>query len=516
MRAWIGFLLTFALVACWLGAGASTSPLGIGYLDYPVTAQDEAVYSHAAIAMVESGEWSTPTFLGRFFLYKPPLIYWLSGASAKLFGVSALALRLPSILAAAFTAGLVFVWVAGAASWWRAAIAVCLLIASPLYVELGRRNMTDAIVMASITGAAWAVARSRLSAVAVCIVVGVLCKSLAGLIPLLIMGISWLASTKRPPLKRVIAVAALGLLIAAPWFLYQWETHRRWFEAEFIGVELLAYGASAPPQTTAESALEFYARRLGMGSLMLCVLVLLSAPALVKAVLSKTRSAGSVALVAAIAVMTAAILSYQYRNATYLLPLLPLLAIAAATYAPAWGFAAIALVGLVSGRIEQPGRDASMLQMAEGYCEMRRGNELIVIGIDDDFSISTLPLAGLRYAIQGALRGEGQVTLDFRRMGVILSIAEFNDLAGARARYAPKLLAWGLPNDTALGGVIGWERGDELAELVKANPERDFLFGKGEPPSAGTHRSVVGSGATLLLSHHALPRANAPRRACRL
>ena len=133
------------LVCAWLLAGpAPLPPLGTGYLDYPVTAQDEAVYSHAAIAMVESGDWSTPTFLGRFFLYKPPLLYWLSGASAKLFGVSAWSLRLPSILAAALTAGLVFVWVRGdTKSQWRAAVAVLLLAMSPLYTELGRRNMTD-------------------------------------------------------------------------------------------------------------------------------------------------------------------------------------------------------------------------------------------------------------------------------------------------------------------------------------------------------------------------------------
>ena len=139
-------------------------------MDFPVTAQDEAVYSHAAIAMDESGDWSTPTFMGRFFLYKPPLLYWLSGLSIKLFGVSAWALRLPSILAAAFTAGLVFVWVLGAANRWRATLAVVFLVTCPLFRELGRRNMTDALIMFVIVATAWLLARGKpLEALAACI-----------------------------------------------------------------------------------------------------------------------------------------------------------------------------------------------------------------------------------------------------------------------------------------------------------------------------------------------------------
>ena len=482
------------------------------------------MYSHAAIAMAESGDWSTPTFLGRFFLYKPPLLYWLSGLSIKLFGVSAWALRFPSILAAAFTAGLVFVWVLGAANWWRATLAVVFLASCPLFRELGRRNMTDALIMFVIITSAWLLARRKpLDALAACIAVGVLSKSIAGLIPIMIAGLWWLlTTTKRPPLRRLILVSGLGLLIAAPWFVFQWEAHRRWFEAEFIGVELLAYGASAPPQTSAESTTQFYATRLFANSPFLCLLTLLAIPVIVS-VLRRSRQPELMALLSSIAVMAAAILAFQYHNATYLLPLLPLLAIAAVSYAPAWGLAVAGLAWVwmtsgLAGRVEKtPPRAPAVLRLAEEYCAMQRGSELIVVGIDDDFSISTLPLPKLRYAMQGAARNEGQVTLDFRRMGIVQPVAEFN--AGEhQARYSAELRNWGLPNDDALGTVIAWERPEELVELVRANPDRDFLFPKGEPPSTETHhRKVAGNGgATLLLSHRALPRAKPPGRACRL
>ena len=49
-----------------------------------ITAQDEALCAHTAIDMVARGDWATPHFMGRFALYKPPLLYWVSGLSAKL------------------------------------------------------------------------------------------------------------------------------------------------------------------------------------------------------------------------------------------------------------------------------------------------------------------------------------------------------------------------------------------------------------------------------------------------
>ena len=520
MPARIGFLVTFAIVAWLLSAGASSSAPGIGRLDGAITAQDEAVYSHAAIRMVETDEWSTPMFMGRFFLYKPPLLYWLSGASAKLFGVSAWALRLPSILAASLTAGLVVVWVLGAASWWRALVAALLLIACPLFVELGKRNMTDAVVMAAIVASAWLLAhRKPIEALAACIAIGILCKSIAGLIPILISGAWWLAATRRPPLKRVMLTAGLGLLIAAPWFVYQWETHRRWFEAEFIGVELLAYGASAPPQTSTEFAPFFYAVRLWENSRSLCLLFLAALPAFAAA-LRQRQSSGALALGCAIAVMTAAILGYQYRNATYLLPLWPLLAVAGALYAPSWALlAAPTLLILAPAPIAKSGDDGrAVVQLAEEYCELNRGNELIVVDVPDNFSVSTMPLARLRYAIKGVtVQDPGQITLDFRRMGIILPVSEFNE--HTRARYWDELRPWGLPNDDALGSVIGWDRPDDLAQLIREHGQSDLLFASGERPSAAaeTHRTMTSKqGPSLLLSHHVLPRAIPRRRACRL
>lgn len=490
-------------------AGAADPPPGIG-------AQDEAVYSHAAIGMAERGDWLTPRFLGRFFLYKPPLVYWLSAASAKLLGVSAWALRLPSVLASALTVGIVFVWVCSAAGWLRALAAVVLVGASALFVDLSRRNMTDAVVTLTIVAAAWMLARGGPSWVlAICVAAGVLSKSIAGLIPLLIASVWWLAAPVRPRLARLAVAAGLGLLAAAPWFVYQFVVHRQWFLGEFLGVELLAYGASRPPQPGSGGALGFYLPRLAIDSPVLVLLVGFSLGAIVKA-LRTERTPRLTALLSALAVMMAALLAYQYHNVTYLMPLIPLLAIAAAEYAPAWGLialAAIPVLFLVRG--DSGPRIPTAVLLAEQYCDMQRGNELIVVGAGDEFSISTLPLAGLRYAIPAARRHEGQVTLDFASMGIVLPVAEFNQLAAARLRYAPRLRGWGLPDDAALGSVIDWGSAEELTELVAGNPDRDFLFEDGIPAPASPHRHLRAGGAMLLLAGRALRRGPS-QRACRL
>src|SRR5262245_36767984 len=85
-------------------AGDYVDPVG------RVTAQDEALYSNSASRMAQHGGWLTPEFMGRYALYKPPLLPWIAGFSARLFGVSRIGLRLPVALLCSLALGLVFLW----------------------------------------------------------------------------------------------------------------------------------------------------------------------------------------------------------------------------------------------------------------------------------------------------------------------------------------------------------------------------------------------------------------------
>ncbi len=66
---------------------------GRAVIDY-----DEGYYSQAALHMAERGDWVTPYANGVRFLEKPPLMYWLTGASFRLFGFNEFALRLPTAI----------------------------------------------------------------------------------------------------------------------------------------------------------------------------------------------------------------------------------------------------------------------------------------------------------------------------------------------------------------------------------------------------------------------------------
>src|ERR1035441_3513168 len=97
-------------------AGDTIDPVG------KIAAQDEAYYANQAIAMAHDGGWLTPRFMGRYALFKPPLLVWAAAVSAKLFGVSRLSLRLPVALFCALALGLIFLWAGELAGWQAGAV----------------------------------------------------------------------------------------------------------------------------------------------------------------------------------------------------------------------------------------------------------------------------------------------------------------------------------------------------------------------------------------------------------
>lgn len=72
------------------------SSAGRGVIDY-----DEGYYAQAALNMAVHGDWVTPYADGVRFLEKPPLLYWVTAVSFKLFGINEFALRLNPMAIAA-------------------------------------------------------------------------------------------------------------------------------------------------------------------------------------------------------------------------------------------------------------------------------------------------------------------------------------------------------------------------------------------------------------------------------
>jgi 4-amino-4-deoxy-L-arabinose transferase-like glycosyltransferase len=72
---------------------------------------DEPRYAWIARDMAETGDWVTPRLYGKPWFEKPPLFYWGTALSFKLFGVSEAAARLPSAISA-LMATLALAWLA--------------------------------------------------------------------------------------------------------------------------------------------------------------------------------------------------------------------------------------------------------------------------------------------------------------------------------------------------------------------------------------------------------------------
>ena len=445
--------------------GWASQPLGLGYLDPvgKIVPQDENVYAHASLHMAERGDWATPHFMGRFFLYKPPMVYWTAAASVKLLGRSDFALRLPSRLAAAAVCLLVFLWT-------RRYAAALLLAATPLFAEVANRTLTDALLCFWMVLAFWLLHRKQ-SWLGFGIVSGlaILTKSTAGLIPLLVYFGYWLLTRKQTVWWKPWAASAVAAVVAAPWFVYQFVVHPRWFWAEFVQVELLAYGAGAPPQQTAgETVWNFYGARIAATALAVVL------GAIFASWKWPPREPQTLLLAVWIALMVAAILSYQYRNIPYLVPLLPALAIVAgrwATWLPA-------LLSMALLWFALPGTEPPPVRRAlDRRAAMQRSNEVLIIDLAEQFYATTLPLSKVRYVLPAAEQPPEGFALDFRRLGITMPVQRF--LQGGFDAYRRQMKEWGLPNDEALATVIEYRSRDEINELIAASPEADIVWPDG-------------------------------------
>lgn len=504
-----------------------------------IDAQDEALYANGAIRMVEKGDWFTPRFLGRYSLVKPPLLEWLAAASAWLLGVSAFALRFPVILAAAGTAWLVFRWLRRLDSRFGAVAGVLLLVSNRMWLVVSSLCLTDSLLAAAITGAVYCLYRdSRLEArrafwgFAGCTAAALLVKGIAGLLPLLILAaFCALARKGRPPLRRVVQVCGATAAMALPWALYQLAVHPRWFWSEQVVSEIFRYGWRSPLQTSAENPLLFYLRRL----IEMDPVLVLGAAAAIFSLWRALRARETSALLLSLwtAAVLGAALAWSYRNATYLAPALPALAILAAGYGiPAAGrrrsAAAIAALGALLlvklafpakpwGLDLRPGILHASLAALDEYCARNRGNELILVEPADGFYSAVLPLARVRYGFVAASGEPPEGDLDFRSLGIVATLAQFNDIGKWEPVFRRRLREWGLDSSEPIAtAILARDRG-EIVGMVRAHPQSDFLLPdsyRNDFQILGTHDAAEGAGGFFFLLAGKAMAAPPRRRAC--
>jgi 4-amino-4-deoxy-L-arabinose transferase-like glycosyltransferase len=122
-------------------------------LQAPLLEPQEPRYAEIAREMLTSGDWLTPTLDGAPYLDKPPLLYWLTAASYRIFGIHDWAARLVPGLAGVLTVLVTWLWgraTAGSAvAFWGALI----LALSARFVYLGRMLTFDGLLCLWVTTA---------------------------------------------------------------------------------------------------------------------------------------------------------------------------------------------------------------------------------------------------------------------------------------------------------------------------------------------------------------------------
>lgn len=531
-------------LACLLPRAARIGMTG-DYVDNigKITAQDEALYSHSAIAMAERGDWLTPHFMGRPALYKPPMLLWVSALSGKIFGITRVALRFPVVLIAAIGIGILFLWGAEAGGVTAGACVALLLLGNHLFNTLSTLVMTDAL-LATFTIAAvyaiycdpWLESRIALWGFAAATAAAILTKGIAGVFPIAILGLYWLVvrPKERPAISRALLAVGLALAIAAPWFLYQLAVHPRWFWTEHITVEVLGFGAGGPPQTSRENPVLFYLLRLAATDPVLFSGAIVALPAFARSL--RGRSAGPSLIACWLVLTTAATLAWQYRNAAYLLPLIPAFALIAACYGPfsedrhsVWMLRMLcvslvvkaALPGAPWGLNYRAGTVNPVAPALSSYCEQERNRRLIVVDAVDDLYATTLPIVRPSYAVVGTPHFGGELRMPFDEMGIAVTASQYRDLSRLRPQFEARLREWGggPAAGQSLGSLITVNSPQELGELERALPDHDFLISERYRAfvTGSTHlRATAGSGYFFLLSPAKLPASSSNPRTCRM
>ena len=229
-------LLGTALLAFWSLGGL------------PLVDVDEPVYGQVGKEMAHSGPaaWLTPHYGGLPWFDKPPLFYWLTALSMRLFGVSEFAARFPSALLA--VALVAVTWALARRAYPqapRAALWAGFVLATNVqFFLLARAAVTDMTLALMLTSALLALYiwtqtnRGRWIVLAgVMTGLAALTKGPVALVLIGLQTIAFLCLTRQA--KRLLSPAlwggfALCLVVGLPWFLAMIHLHGKLFIDGFL------------------------------------------------------------------------------------------------------------------------------------------------------------------------------------------------------------------------------------------------------------------------------------------
>ena len=203
----------------------------------------ETVYGEVAREVLVMHDWVVMHLNGAEWFIQPPLFFWIAALFAKLFGVTAFALRLPAALATIAMGGALGYATARVAGTRAGTVAAIALSTSLMQAIVGRLAIMDALLDLCVVIAILCWFRAlqqhehpddarRRSTAFLCGTLALACGMLvkgpvAPVIVVLVIGV-WLAWEWRsgapiavPPAATLFGACVLFFVIAAPWFVLE-------------------------------------------------------------------------------------------------------------------------------------------------------------------------------------------------------------------------------------------------------------------------------------------------------
>lgn len=236
----------------WL-ASLAVGGLAIGLFffhlgSYGLWEPDEGRYAEIAREMVASGNYIVPHMNYVPYVEKPPLLYWLSVLSMRLFGVNEFGARFVNATAALVAVGAVYYFALRTFDRRRAILSALILTSCALYAVMAQVLTTDMLLTATMTiamlalylhwreGGAWCWLMYIAAGIAV------LTKGPVGAAIPAVVGFVFLIVQRdlRGFVRRfhLVAGSLLTLLIAAPWFIAIARREPDFVDFYFIGEHL--------------------------------------------------------------------------------------------------------------------------------------------------------------------------------------------------------------------------------------------------------------------------------------
>jgi hypothetical protein len=241
-------------------------------IDRAVIDYDEGHYSQAAQQMVERGDWVTPYANGVRFLEKPPLMYWLTLASFRVFGINEFALRLPTAFGVISLVWVVMLIARRASGGRTATIAgLCTAFSAGTYL-FTRETLHDIWLVLFVTVAMYAFlewyldprhALRRVLLFYAAVAGAVMCKSLVGIaFPAGIVAVFFVLARERPKWRtlHLLPGSLLFLLLVVPWHWLAAIRNQGFLHYFFLNEQFMRFfGKHDPPVLWSLPLLTFWA-----------------------------------------------------------------------------------------------------------------------------------------------------------------------------------------------------------------------------------------------------------------